>query len=662
MNRQSFLLAIALAVFTNCPYVNAQGQKSYWLGAPIVPGKYEFKTEMPSVVFNELNRTNPASKTGPGYKLYELIVAWDIKGSNPSKSGQIRVGPVTNTRWNSAAYNEIKSIGPFLMSHKDITPLPPRNAPHVYDQLKLYIVEMESKPAANFRLTLPGDGGSSGGSKPQNSVAEGTLVSKVLLNATDRAFNIAISNKNWAGWITGDAAGKKLRLHYVDADLNAKMTPLALGQVGASTPFDASLAEVWLQPDDSGVNNLRMPPAIIGHVSGNTLTVCWRDRTQDKPKVYVSRYTLSLSNDTISAQLNWTKSAGMEEIFYLAGFTCDNAGNSYVLRAQREDGQLQAKTAYDSGNIMVDRKNILRINKLDTQGKQVEDWPKDVGKSGGTAFAIFGPLGVRRDMWEGSPLLKKPGLNVTNNAQSAMVFAGGKLYIHYGASLWDNTGWHQNSYYRVLETSGAAVHDANGGGVGHSKDLRLLVDGNQVVALESSDDGAILKKTYPKTVGNSWAFPHDCASQDMFTELGDIVKVESNYLVLVSSTKTAQNQKGWANGAGMARKKLNGGEHQAEFKKAPNLAIVRIKSAFSDVSTNSTFGKPMKDINLGPVWLTNYANDGKRAASRPKLVRLSDSSLVVIWSDWVRKDSNSRDWTFDSTRAKVIDSSGNVKK
>ena len=91
------------------------------------------------------------------------------------------------------------------------------------------------------------------------------------------------------------------------------------------------------------------------------------------------------------------------------------------------------------------------------------------------------------------------------------------------------------------------------------------------------------------------------------------------------------------------------------------------ESTTTNANYDSTFGgvdfavtSSSKSVtNKGVKWLTSYSTISTGSAERPRLVQLSDSSIIVLWEEWKVVSSMS---SYTTTKAMLIDLDGNILK
>lgn len=166
------------------------------------------------------------------------------------------------------------------------------------------------------------------------------------------------------------------------SSLPAKAFSMSDDEIG-NNAFDPSLDK---EPAWVHALNVKEPNVIPFVKADGTIDVAWR-RMADK-KVFVNRYASNGSKV-------WTKEvAGVSDDYtLLAGFTEDPQGNMYISRAIDEgylDKTVEPQTPKDNKNNEYDRPEMMRLTKLDKDGKEL--WTKDFAKKGGTAMAFVSPL------------------------------------------------------------------------------------------------------------------------------------------------------------------------------------------------------------------------------------------------------------------------------
>lgn len=141
-----------------------------------------------------------------------------------------------------------------------------------------------------------------------------------------------------------------------------------------------------VEPAWVGALSVKEPNVTPFVKADGSIDIAWR-RMSDK-RVFITRYSSGGSKV-------WTKEVPgvSDEHILLAGFTEDPQGNMYVARAKDEgylDKEREPSTPKENPNNQFDRPDMMRLTKLDSNGKEL--WTNDFAKKGGSALAFFSPL------------------------------------------------------------------------------------------------------------------------------------------------------------------------------------------------------------------------------------------------------------------------------
>lgn len=434
-------------------------------------------------------------------------------------------------------------------------------------------------------------------------------------------------------------------------------------------------------PPYSDALNLKQPNITPFAKADGSLDVAWRDMG-NPPRVFLTRY----SPDGAKV---WAKQVpGIEAADYplLAGFTEDPEGNFYILRA-RDEGNLDSSQepavplVDGKPDPKFDRPEMMKLTKLDPSGNEV--WTKPLAKTGdpggdamvsplspGSLLSTKGRLPGRDHHASTSRIgfitIKLPG----GTEETPIIFA-----LFGGATEWDSgiSGRHQNCYWRTLDArTGEPVPGRHGRGMAHSFDSQLLVSDEGIITAERSD-GGILMSNYLHTRDYPLIFLYfygtTCQGNDCFTQVGSLAPAKDGYLILLAGNHSTA----------IVTTSVENDAFIAERARSRDLMVMRIKKGFAQaidsikdeaalaVVLDSKKRAPEMDeqVLMGRRYITNYVDEGKHSASRPKMVRLADGAYIVIWERWTRvmaEDKREVDGKFDSTWAMKIDQEGNVLK
>jgi hypothetical protein len=156
---------------------------------------------------------------------------------------------------------------------------------------------------------------------------------------------------------------------------------------------------------------------------------------------------------------------------------------------------------------------------------------------------------------------------------------------------------------------------------------------------------------------------------ESFTQLGSLAPASDGYLVLLAGNNSKE----------IVGKEVKEQAFYEEQTRNRDLLVMRIKKGFAqeidayadkDKNTLDVILSSMKRSHerddmtlLGRTYITNYVDEGKYSASRPKMVRVADGTYIVIWERWthnVTADKKNVQGAFDSTWAMKINQNGDV--
>ncbi len=400
------------------------------------------------------------------------------------------------------------------------------------------------------------------------------------------------------------------------------------------TPYDWNTQDL-IGPADHYSNYGAAPQFALQSNSDGSLDVAWQNQT-DKTKVVITK--LNSSFTSIGHLL-------VSSLGALGGYTKDDSGNSYIMTANTTDIGNVASPDNAARNGVVALVKIASSNSVSfTTDLKVN--PTN-NTSGIDLIHIFNPM----------------------TAGSSRIQFGNGIVLSLFAK---NTGYdssissrHQNAVITTVQSSdGVEINGKNA--YSHSFDQRILYDkdNTRFVTLELGDayDRAIGLSTYSvsgatgtKKTFKVFLIKGTLGQNYTYTRLGGVVNTASGYLVLFSTESDATVPSGL-------------GVYPM------NLALVRMTKtlAITETSTgnanyDSTFAgadfavtSSSKAVtNKGVKWLTSYSSIATGSAERPRIVQLSDSSIIVLWEEWKVASSTS---SYLTTKAMLIDADGNIVK
>jgi hypothetical protein len=243
----------------------------------------------------------------------------------------------------------------------------------------------------------------------------------------------------------------------------------------------------------------------------------------------------------------------------------------------------------------------------------------------------------------------------------------------------DGSSRHQQAYFRAVRAdNGDPVLARNGWAVGHSFQSLILPSTEGVITVERSDAGLAIanymKYAYTRD-HRAFIFNHAYNENNCFSELGAIAPASDGYLVLFTSNHSPNPVQSLGRNVALVN---------AEEERSRDLAIVRIREGFVDqldqvgqfpflYSSPTNPGSPATPESIfalggvtSPVYLTDLDAERKYSATRPKMVRLGDGSVVVFYERWNHQVLTRGDGvkeaqeSYDATVAMLIDENGNI--
>ncbi|MBK9501046.1 MAG: hypothetical protein IPO06_17090 [Leptospiraceae bacterium] len=411
---------------------------------------------------------------------------------------------------------------------------------------------------------------------------------------------------------------------------------LTTGTVASiGTPYDWNTQDV-VGPTDHYTNYGTAPQFALHSNTDGTLDIAWQNQ-DDKTKVVITK----LNSAFASVGHLQVTSLGA-----LGGYTKDDTGNSYIMTAKTTD----IGDAPSPDNTA--RAGIVALAKISSSNSvsfttDLKANPAN-NTSGIDLIHIFNPM----------------------TAGSSRIQFGNGIVLSFFAK---NTGYdssisrrHQNAVVTTVQTAdGVEINGKNA--YSHSFDQRIIYDASnkRFVTLELGDayDRAIGLSTYSVsgTTGTRKPFKvflikGTLGQNYTYTRLGGVVNTASGYLVLFSTEKETTVP----SGLGIYPMNL------ALVRMTKTLAVAESStgnanydSTFSGVDTQAVTSNSKSVTNRGIKWLTSYTSIATGSAERPRIVQLSDASIIVLWEEWKVASSAS---SYLTTKAMLIDADGNTVK
>jgi len=400
------------------------------------------------------------------------------------------------------------------------------------------------------------------------------------------------------------------------------------------TPFDINQEDL-VGPSDHYTNYGATPQLVLYSNSDGSLDIAWQNQT-DKTRVVVTK----LNSSFVSTGHMQVSSLGG-----FAGFSKDDSGNYYILTANMKDiGDSPSPDNIARNGIVALAKITPSYSAAFTTDLKIDP---AANASGIDLIHIFNPMTA---------------------GSSRIMHANGVVLSLFSK----NTGYdssisrrHQNAVFGTVQSSdGVEIKGKNG--YSHSFDQRIIYDkdNSRFVALELGDayDRVIGLTTYSisgttatKKTYRVFHIKGTLGQNYTYTRLGSVVNTASGYLVLFSS----ESDPTVPSGLGIYPMNL------ALVRMTKSLAVA--ESTTTNANYDSTFGgvdfavtSSSKSVtNKGVKWLTSYSAISSGSAERPRLVPLSDSSIIVLWEEWKVVSSMS---SYTTTKAMLIDLDGNILK
>lgn len=410
-----------------------------------------------------------------------------------------------------------------------------------------------------------------------------------------------------------------------------------------SVPYDFNQNDV-VGPTDWTIKYGVKPQAVVYSNSDGSLDLAWQNITDEtNPKIIISNIARVDAN-TYKISSNYIISS----LGYLGGFTKDDSGNYYVMTARKEDlaGVISPKS-----NAPWARKGVVAIVKIDSSKQSISYTTNLIGDP------------ATNDSYEFRHIFSP-----MNAGTSRVAYGDGIVLSFFAKNLGYDTSIsqrHQNGLFTTIDsTAGTEITGINA--YSHSFEQRVFYDSEnkRFIGLELGDaySRAIGLSIY--SVANSkgtkktfmaFLIKGTSGENNTYTRLGGVVNTSSGYLILFATEKDATVA-------------------TAQATYPTNLALVRMTKTLSvteSSSTNANYDSSFvgEDFtvtqsgnsvtNKGVKWLTSYTGISTGTVERPKIVSLSDGSIIVLWEEWTVSSNKS---SYISTKAMLVDSNGNITK
>jgi len=374
------------------------------------------------------------------------------------------------------------------------------------------------------------------------------------------------------------------------------------------------------RPFDARFDDVQYEPEIIPYANTDgSITVAWRYMYPER-SFKVSTYSGANWSSASHVSINSPTALG-----YIAGMTKDDAGNTYVLTAAKEQAN---RTDWGNGNPQRDasgkfwyglgsyRANVLNILKIANGGASASLFA-DMNSAKYSGVTIYNPVGGQT-----------PDFAYGNNTLALAV-------PHNWA--WDdfqNIGFHQrHSLLAIGTTADKPARYKKNGLHYHNAGNRITADGTGFVNAGVWEGGVWISKltenaanTELEWSGHRHIFNTNAVGAEKRTRLGGIGVGKSNYVVAFTYGTPAGNlwSDDWA-----------GDRVNVYF--AHSIAHNFDSQQWADGSIPAAYNK---NVNLTP----GYAKENA-SARRLKLVNLQRTSglqhFAMVWEKWVNGDYNS---------------------
>jgi hypothetical protein len=406
-----------------------------------------------------------------------------------------------------------------------------------------------------------------------------------------------------------------------------------------TVPFDFSKNDL-LGPSNWNIKYGTKPQVVLYPNGDGNIDIAWQNTTDAaNPTIIIT----SVKRED-SSKYKATRHFILSSLGYLGGLTKDDSGNYYLMTARNESLQ---SIISPNNNAPWARKGVVAIVKIDNSTQTVSYSTNVLGDASLTDATEF------RHIF--SPMVAGTSRMAFGNGIVVSFFA---KHLGYDTSI---SARHQNGLVATLDTStGTEITGSNA--YSHSFDQRVFYDSDnkRFITLELGDayDRAIGLATYSiaSTKGTRKPFKvylikGTTGENNTYTRLGGVVNTSKGYLVLFATEK-----------------ETTVATTQATYP--TNLALVRMtktlsttESSTTNANYDSSFGGEAHTVTQagksvtsnGVKWLTSYTNITSGSAERPKIVSLTDGSIIILWEEWTKT-------TYTTTKAMLIDADGNVTK
>lgn len=394
------------------------------------------------------------------------------------------------------------------------------------------------------------------------------------------------------------------------------------------TPFDGDVSDL-VGPSSWGANYGKMPEIIVSS-DGSELDVLAQDYDSSTPWNAVLLHLKPTSNGT-----GYRVTQVLAEIPMLdriMGLAIDASGNRYYATGVDESGEVNP----DYPPLNTYRSDIVRIIKLDRAGNVLFNIDLDIARHdfSGTVEMIINPMVA---------------------SSSRLAVGGNEIALVHGINTSPDPNLqgarHQKALSTRLNATNGAVTRSSSVWVSHSFDQRLFFDGESIIEHHLGD-------AYPRTLvfgRNHNSFPlfyiKGAIGENLTaTRLGNIASIEGDveygYLALFATESSP----------------IPGGMFGDHINGPRNLAVVRVNR--SDNGLDPGLPDSLTVISGGAEytnrlrWLTQYVDDSRKHAERPKLIGLGGDQYIVLWEEWTNQGEYSD--TFNGVFAMRVDAQGNI--
>lgn len=419
-------------------------------------------------------------------------------------------------------------------------------------------------------------------------------------------------NKNIVSNDEKISSASKINKKYVVKAMK-KIETIKVSKLGG-VPFDSNKQD--LCSPYSWASNYGKTPEIISYSNGENIDIAWKDQSSNN--VYIIHVVTNFSKYSAVSSIK------VPILGIFMGFAKDNEGNYYVASGRKEEPS-------NFPDPVVHRKNIVRISKIDKNGKKISDFDVDYGR---------GLLSQK------SECILKP----TVASSSRLLYGKGMLSLVHGINT--PTG-HQKSITTHVDAKTGKVITNSTIWVSHSFDQRLIWDEDSFIEMHLGDAyprAIVISKNFGKKYkikDHNLFYPKgNTGDNKTFTNLGGIVKTEDkNYGYLAVFSTERQNS-----------------------SSNKDLSLVRIKNNFESISNrgNDFIDKSMSKqvVNSAEKSVTNYmkwlTNNTNANADRSRIAYLRKDKYIILWEQWKGAPGGSQKYL--GTYAMLINSNGDILK